>query len=153
MAGIGRSISGAWRAGGLGLIALVALLASSCGSSFPWPGHWVGQRNLPLPEGGDPGILATIGKVDLILKENGRFELLEGGLPKSGTFRTEGNRAFLKITHFMDRPIEQQGDAAMKMNQEIELSAQKDGTIVYDDPGGLVKEKVTLIRQKPESQR
>jgi hypothetical protein len=162
MAGIGRSISGArglgfarwvWRAGIVGLVGLAALSATGCSSSFQWSGKWSGKRDLPLPEGGDPSILATISKVELSLEAGGRFELLEGGLPKSGTFRSGGPKAYLKVTHFMERPIESLGDSAVKMNQEIVLSAQKDGTILFDDPGGIAKGTVVLSRSKPESQR
>lgn len=139
---------------GLGLaMGLLGLLLFGCGPSFQWNGHWTGKRNLPLPEGGDPAILSTISKVELTLEPNGRFELLEGGLPKSGTFHAEGQTAYLKITHFMDRPIEAQGEAAVKMNQEIVLTAQKDGSVLFDDPGGIAKETVRLTRAETSPQR
>ncbi len=153
MAGIGGSISGGSTIGRLGLIGLMGLFAVSCGASFQWAGTWTGKRNLSLPKGGDPSILATISKVELKIEENGRFELFEGGVHKSGTVRSEGRQAFLRVTHFLDRPIEAQGEAAVKMNQEILLSAQKDGSVIFTDPAGIADATVRLRREKSESQR
>lgn len=136
----------------LALALAIIAFAAGCGGSFAWTGKWVGKRTLELPPNGNPYVMATLAKVELTILPNGRFELLESGVPKSGTVRTEGRRAYLKVTHFMDRPLSDQGEAALKMNQEIRLSVQKDGSIEFDDPGGLVREKVRLVREMTESQ-
>lgn len=97
-------------------------------------------------------VLNTVAAVELKLNPNGTFELLEGGTPKEGDWRHDGKAAFLKIRTFMGRPIEEQGELAVKLNQEIELRAQNDGTVHFRDPAGFVEETVTLKRQKSESQ-
>ena len=152
MAGIERIIS--WRLlalllGLIGLISLIALARISCSSnSFNFEGKWSGKRSLPNNEKGENPILNTIAKVDLDLKSNGRFTLLEGGIPKEGTYRTEGKKAFLKVDTFMDRPIEDQGKLAVDMNKEIELTAKEDGSLLFTDPAGLDPQSVRLERAK-----
>jgi hypothetical protein len=136
------------------ILALVALIGGiSCsGPSFNFEGHWVGKRNLPKKPGDNDTILNTIAKVDLRLLPTGRFELFEGGVPKAGTYRTSGETAYLSVTTFMDRPIEEQGSAAVAMNKEVQLKSQKDGSIIFSDPAGLWQEPVTLVREKEEAQ-
>src|SRR5687767_11941287 len=113
MAGIERIISSAlplypWERGIKGvrarlvpfaiLLSLFSFLFSLPGcsnSSFNFEGQWSGKRALANNEKGEDPILNTIAKVDLELKSNGRFTLLEGGIPKEGTYRTEGQKAFL----------------------------------------------------------
>lgn len=136
----------------IGLVSLIGLIASGCGSSFNFEGHWVGKRDLPKKPGDDDAILNTIAKVDLRFLPNSRFELLEGGIPKSGTYRVEGKTAYLLVTHFMDRPMADQGSSAVAMNQEMQVKAKEDGTAVFSDPAGLWQEPVTLHREKEEAQ-
>jgi hypothetical protein len=169
MAGIERIISSAfplylWERGIKGVRARMAslvalsslvsfLLSLACsGSSFNFEGKWSGKRSLPNNEKGENPILNTIAKVDLDLKPSGRFTLLEGGIPKEGTYRTEAKKAFLKVDTFMDRPIEDQGKVAVDMNKEIELVAQPDGSLLFNDPAGLDPQIVRLERQKQDSQ-
>ena len=135
------------------LISLIALAPISCSTnSFNFEGKWSGKRSLPNNEKEEDPILNTIAKVDLELKPNGRFTLLEGGVPKEGTWRTAGKTTFLKVDTFMDRPIEDQGKVAVDMNKEIEVAAQADGALLFTDPAGLDPQTVRLERQKQEPQ-
>ena len=153
MAGIERIISWRFTLNRISLICLISLIAAACSTnSFNFEGKWSGKRSLPNNEKGENPILNTIAKVDLDLKSNGRFTLLEGGIPKEGTYRTEGKKAFLKVDTFMDRPIEDQGKVAVDMNKEIELAAKEDGSLLFTDPAGLDPQSVRLERQKQEPQ-
>ena len=142
----------------MGLVGLTGVTSSilsggACGGpTFVFTGHWTGRRDLPKRPGDNEIILNSIAKVDLELRPNGQFELLEGGVPRSGTYRVDGRDAYLHVTQFMNRPIEDQGQTAVKLNQEIELKAQKDGSILLTDPAGFTKDSVKLTREKSESQ-
>jgi len=149
MAGGSRLKFGVW-IGLIGLLGLMGLMGVGCGPTFNFQGHWVGKRNLPKQPGGDDAVLNTIAKVDLKFLPNGRFELLEGGVPKLGTYRTEGTTAFLRVTHYMDRPISEQGSAAVAMNDEIQVKSTPEGKVIFSDPRGLWQEPVTLTREKEE---
>jgi len=135
------------------LVLVVLAFAAGCsGPGFSWAGEWKGRRDLKPKPGENEVILNTIAMVSLKLNPNGTFELFEGGAPKTGDYRIEGEKAFLKVKTFFDRPIEAQGEVAVKMNQEIELSAQKDGSILFRDPAGLSQDSLVLRREKSESQ-
>lgn len=148
-------MAGQNRFASVGLLSLIGalLLGSACGGpSFNFTGHWTGRRDLPKKPDDNAVILNSIAKVDLELRPDGRFELLEGGVPRSGSYRVDGRDAYLRVTHFMNRPIEDQGQTAVKLNQEIELKAQNDGSITLRDPAGFTKDSVKLVREKSESQ-
>lgn len=101
-----------------------------------WEGTWRGQR--PLPNVRDnPTVAATLGRVEVTLHPNGTFDLFEAGLPKSGTFRVEGEEALLKVERFLDRPLSEQGSSAEAMNAEIRLRPLPDGALLYSDPRGF----------------
>lgn len=136
----------------LSLLFALTLLAGCSGPSFSWAGEWKGKRDLKPKPGENEVILNTIAMVSLKLNPNGTFELFEGGAPKTGDYRVDGEKAYLKVKTFFDRPIEAQGEVAVKMNQEIELSAQKDGSILFRDPAGLAQESIVLRRENAESQ-
>jgi hypothetical protein len=152
MAGIGRIIS--WPRGlrSAAWAIFFSLAVVGCGRTFDYTGQWSGKRDIPLKPGDNEVILNTIAKVELTMHPNGRFDLLEGGIPKDGTYRTDGMKAHLKVERFMQRPIEEQGETAVKMNQEILLEAQSDGSLVFTDPAGFQQESVRLIRKSEAAQ-
>ena len=135
------------------LVFALVLASMGCGGpSFNFEGHWSGKRNLPRRPGDDDVILNTISKVDVDVKPDGKFDLFDAGMPKSGRYRTEGLKAFLKVETIMERPVEEHGTASVEMNKEIQLMAQKDGSIVFSDPGAAWQEPVKLVREKGEAQ-
>jgi len=135
------------------IIALgIAVSLAACGGTSRswWEGRWLGNRNLPLRPGENELAIKTIGRVDLTIQGNGRFELFEGGVPKSGRVRFAGDKAYLKVETFFWKPIEAQGDAAVAMNKEIELSRIGE-RVRFFDPAGFDKEPIILVRQpKPD---
>jgi hypothetical protein len=151
MAGMDRIMTGrvAWAA--FVLLAFAALLPG-CGSSYAFSGVWVGRRDLGNPKGVDPAVVNTVAMVHLEVRPNGTFELLEGGMPKSGTWRSDGEKAYLRVTHFMGRPIKDEGELAVRLNEEIVLEAKDASTASFTDPAGFREETIVLRREKTASQ-
>lgn len=124
----------------------ILVLVAGCSPSFDWSGSWTGNRNLPTKPGQNPSIAYTIGKVDLTIEPSGRFTLIEGGVPKTGTASLSDQKAELRIETYMDRPIARLGSGAEAMNQPVILRAQKDGSITLVDPTGFDPAPIVLRR-------
>lgn len=129
------------------LAVLLAWVGAGCNGSAQFQGRWVGERDIPVPEGGDRALAATIGRVRLEIKPNGRFDLVEAGMPKSGRVRYADGRAFLRIERIMHDPIEKLSPHVARENHEIVLTVQRDGTLLYDDPRGFDPEPLVLRRE------
>lgn len=117
------------------------------GSSFHWVGRWRGNRNLKGQPGANPSVVYTVGMIDLILKANGTFELLDASEAKTGLYRLSGEKAFLDVKTVFNKPIADLGSVAVAMNKEIELSVKDNSTIVYYDPGGFEHRTFDLKRR------
>jgi hypothetical protein len=139
IAGILRSISAA------GLVLLV-LLPSGCGPQFNFDGTWKGNRNLPIKNGENPGVVRTLGQVTLTI-EGSRFKLAEMGIPMDGSFTVRDGKGFLKIESRAGTPIDKEPAEIQKQMKEIELTPRKDGKLDYFDPGGFFDSPVTLTRE------
>lgn len=99
-----------------------------------------------MQPGQNPAIAYTIGKVDLTIEPSGRFTLIEGGVPKTGTATFRGKRAELRIETYMERPIARLGSGAETMNQPVILEARDDGAIALTDPTGFDPSPIVLRR-------
>lgn len=132
---------------GLAVFLLGAGLVGCGGPSFDYTGTWEGQRMIKAREGEDQTVLNTLGKVKIIIKSTGSFEMFEAGLLKTGNVFFGGDKATMRITHIMDRPIAEYGDGAAKQNIDISLEPQKDGTLKYTDPNGFDERPLILTRQ------
>ncbi len=124
----------------------VCLLLAAC-SGPKLDGRWVGDRELRTPPGGDPLVASTLGKLILEFEPGDRFELRDSGLPKAGKVRYAGEKAYLRVDTFFGKPIETQGDEVAARNAEIELTPQKDGSLLYYDPKGYDGKSVVLRRE------
>ncbi|HMS54483.1 MAG TPA: hypothetical protein PKA27_03705 [Fimbriimonadaceae bacterium] len=111
-----------------------------CGTPFPYQGHWRGSRNIPSPDEASRDIAYQLGKVDLVVKPNGMFDLVEGGLPKSGRTRVENGVLKLIVTHVVDQPLPPERE------QVIEVRASDKDTVVFTDKAGIDPNPVTLKR-------
>ncbi len=128
---------------------MLAIAVSGCGGGLDLTGKWTGRREGKIPEGGNPVFYGTILRVELTVHEDGRFDLFEGGIPKSGSIRYSGGKAYLKIDTVMDQPIERAGEAVVKANREIELTSAGKNRIEYKDPGGFDSTPV-ILRKQPQ---
>ena len=66
---------------------------------------------------------------------------------KTGTVRIVDGKAFLTIKRIMDRPIQQLGSGAEKMNLDLTAEIQEDGSMLFRDPGGFDDRYVTMVRR------
>lgn len=126
----------------LAILVLAAFCLGCANHSFD--GKWVGSRHLTKEDGSTDIMTEMAGKVKLEIKPGGRFELFEGGYPKSGSVRYSDGKAYLKIKELMGRPVEEHGDAAVAMNDEIVIEIQKDGSLSLTDPKGFDQEPIKL---------
>lgn len=92
-------------------------------------------------------------RVVVEMKPDGKFVLLEAGLPKEGDYYTSGQTAKLRIKAIMGQSVDKQPESVRKNLAEITLTLQKDGSILLEDPLALVPEKIRLERQQqPEAE-
>lgn len=131
----------------IGLVLFATLALAGCGRTFDFQGVWKANRNLPTPPGGDPAIAKTLGAIRLEILGNGRFTLLEGGVPKEGSISYREGKAFLNVDTYMDRPIEDAGPQVVAQNVPIELAPQPDGSITLTDPKGFDPKPIVLKRE------
>ncbi len=80
---------------------------------YQWDGQWSGNRNYPVKTGDNPVVAHTLGKVDLTLKD-GRYELFEGGIPRSGVFDRGGATLKLTSTLVMEHKMPTSADGALR---------------------------------------
>lgn len=106
----------------------------------------MGLRDLKAKPGENPEILRTLAKIELHMKGNGDFELIEAGIPFEGPWRAKGNNAYLRIRSVLRQPIEQSGYSKLG-ETEIELTAKPDGSIDFFDPAGYDRKSINLKRQ------
>lgn len=110
-------------------------------------GVWEGEFDRVDPSMPNDGKRGTINYLRLTIRRDRTFRMLDAGMPKSGTYRIVNGKALLKTTRVMDRPIEQLGSGARKMNLEMTAELQDDGTLLFMDPGGFDEGYVTLVRR------
>jgi hypothetical protein len=128
---------------------LVALLGSgfcliSCGPRTDFRGIWSGKRPGKAPDGVPSYEWASISEVKLYVYDNGRFDLMNMGLPKSGTIVVEGNKATLTVTKIANQDVSRQTDETKATIGPIEVVKQPDGTVIFSDPKSADPSKVVL---------
>lgn len=126
----------------------VSLLQLGCGPRHDWAGQWRGNYNLQVQPGEDPNIARMVGEVRLTLKADSTFELTEGGMPKRGSFRVSGDKAYLKIREYMGQPIDRLGVSAKQMNEEIRVTWRGDNSVDFFDPAGFFDVPIILKRHE-----
>ena len=138
MLGIGKIISSA---------VVFSILLTGCGPRFDWAGTWMGMRDLP-PDANNPApILHTLSRVNLEMRINGTFSLIEGGVPREGEWSATGTEATLIIKRVMDRPVDRIGSGAERLTQPIKLKAEDHDSINYDNPASIDGKDVLLKRE------
>ncbi len=87
-------------------IVVAALTGCEVNEARHHVGKWKGRRKVTVPEGADPRVGATLEIVELEVKENGRFTLLNLGIPLEGTVGKQNGKPALWVDSVMMRPIE-----------------------------------------------
>lgn len=86
-------------------VGLLALLAGGCGPSLtPYVGDWVGYRNVPT--GDNPMLARALAKVEVVIKDDGSFELHDGGMRMNGRISSNSKGFLLDVATILDRPIQ-----------------------------------------------
>ncbi len=98
MVGMARIISGS----------AVALCLLGCGHHFDYIGKWVGTRNVPTSSNPDRDVRHTLGKVQLEVKDGGKYILIDGGMPSEGTLDFQSQGASLVPTMIIGKPASRQ---------------------------------------------
>lgn len=150
MADIARIIAfkASWRLA----LALLAVTCVGC-ATHNLEGRWVGNRNLRKPDGTRDYLSQMIGKVELIIKPGNKFDLYEGGFPKSGTLRYADGKAYLRVEALMGKPIERYGEGAAAMNEELILKRVGPDAVTLEDPRGFDKQPILLKRNAQPSEK
>lgn len=97
---------------------------------------------------GTPGtpsyIVVTANTIKLWIHRTGRFDLQDMGVPKEGNVSIQGQKAILTVTEIAGKDIQFQSTATRESIGPIELLAQPDGQLVYNDPKALDPSPVRL---------
>jgi hypothetical protein len=135
MTAIRRSIS----------VAAVALGLLGCGQRFDYTGTWRGERTLELTPETDRAMANTLRRVELTIKPDGRFVLVQGGLPKEGRVHYGGDRASLEVETILGQPAHREGDGRAK-GADPEVTPTSEGKLQIYDPAELGPERILLSR-------
>lgn len=130
----------------IGIISALWISLSACSPSFNFEGVWRGEHALPQGHANNVPIENSVKKVELKIQANGLFELTNSGIPKSGAIHTSGQEATLEVQSIFGKPVDAAGAGAQSLVQTIHLKALPDGSILFNDPGGFLKEEVRLKR-------
>jgi hypothetical protein len=130
---------------------VLGLTHGCAGESRKWHGTWVGDLKRTAPEAPDDYKAHTINLIKLMILSNGTFEMMESGIPKSGTVRLGRDKAYLTITRMLDRPISSAGSGTQGMNKDLVATWQEDGSFLLEDPGGFDAAPVRMTRQEQPS--
>ena len=136
----------AWRRGLT--LPLVLALAIGCGEAprFNFEGEWIGFRKIPSDPNANPDVVRSASEVKIIIKPNSRFDMFYKLIPTSGNVSISGNKATLTVTNTIDPHLDRDHAKLREMYAPIELTGQKDLTVVFFDPKSTDGEKVTLKR-------
>jgi hypothetical protein len=131
------------------MLALALGSQAGCAARPHWAGEWHGERALPLEEGMDPAIHATLVRVRLTLRPDGTFRLIEHGFWKDGDASFGVRAASLTVREFAGRPVAYLGADAQEVNQPIDLRWLGDGAIEFRGHRGSGAPPVVLRRVAP----
>lgn len=129
------------------ILALTTASFCGCGNSHRWQGKWVGKRDVKPRPGEDISILNTLTKIELTVHSDGRFDLLQSGVPFGGRIRDVGKKAYLKVDSYFNKYILDDPSMKRLTDSEIELSAVNENEISFHDPTGFDEKPVVLKRE------
>ncbi len=116
---------------------MLGLITGCASSSQKWYGTWEGDlkragSSVPLHDRN------TINLLQVRILPDGTFEMLESGITVSGTHMLGSKKAFLTVRKTMGQPVEQ------SKTNDLTLTWQDDGTVLWTDPAGFGNEPVRL---------
>ncbi|MBX3096686.1 MAG: hypothetical protein KF812_07475 [Fimbriimonadaceae bacterium] len=100
---------------------------------------------MPGRDQSDP-VVNTLRRVEVVIRGNGTFERVEGGIPSSGVVSFSGDAASLHVQRILDRPVEDVGPGAVRQNQPIQLKWLGENQIEYTDSASFYPDPIKLSR-------
>ncbi len=126
----------------------LAATAFGCAKPFDFKGHWIGDRGLVAPAGQDPVLFHTISKVEVTIKDNGRFDLFDSGVSVSGFIDYSGDSAGLQADTIFGRALKAQASEVQdRWSKACQVKGQKDGTVLYQNPNSTSVASIVLKRE------
>ena len=127
---------------------VVLVVATGCGEAprFNFEGEWVGFRKIVSDTNANPDVVRSASEVKVIIKPNGRFDMFYKLIPTSGNVSISGMKATLTVTNTIDPHLDRDQAKLQEMYSPMELTGQKDLTVVFFDPKSTDGETVTLKR-------
>ena len=131
--------------------AVAASLSLGCRTGPSFEGKWSGERAIQGQPGADPAVLKTLSKLEIEFRSDGRFQMTDAGMGKSGSYRygdlAGKPAAFLRVDSILGRPLSEQPESVQRSHEkEAEAVLQPDGTLAYHDPAGFDRETIFLHR-------
>ena len=121
-----------------------AILLVGCSGTASWEGSWHGRRELSGIKEITPAS-RTLGEVRLNINPRQQFTLVDASMPKAGTYRIKDGVLLLQVEEVAGRPLAASGD--LKLNPEIALERQPDGSLLFKDPAAFDKKPIRLVRE------
>lgn len=127
-------------------IGLAAVCLTGCGGpGFEYIGHWQGMRDMKGQPGAPPYVMFTANQIKLTIRDDGRFQLQDMGVPKEGIVQYHGDKATLTVTKMAGRDPASFSPSLQADPETIELSAQG-RDLIYTDKRDLDPAPVHLTR-------
>lgn len=112
---------------------------SGCRPSYDYSGYWVGERKENLRPETDPIVVKTLNRVQLLVRPNRTFLLLDGGRPREGILILCGTHAKLEVEKYMGQPTSRQSEESKANNNGLLLHPEADAVYLNDGSGSQVK--------------
>ena len=124
----------------------LVICIAGCGPRFNFEGTWQGERQVQLVENADPTIGRTLSKVQLTIKSNDDYVLVDGGLPSAGHLNRIEKGAELDPTKVYDRSIERQPPETQVRFRGTTITIEN-GTLRFMSKGG----GTAILKREPTS--
>ena len=109
-----------------------ALILAGCSRNSDLYGKWEGDRDWKALKLDSEAVARAVAAVNLDLKTDDTFVLIDGGVPFEGNWTQSGNDIHLEVVKILNRPLEGQSDQVKKAST-FALRLEK-GRLYYKSP-------------------
>ncbi len=117
---------------------MLGLISGCSNISQKWYGKWEGNLQRTDPAMPDDDVKRTIDYLSVTILRNGTFEMVESGIPVTGSHNLGSEKAFLTIKTRAGQPVSE------KESTDLTLTWNGDGSILWHDPAGFDGHPVRL---------
>lgn len=104
--------------------AALGFVLGGCQNNQPIYGKWEGSRDWKSIRATTEEMSRAFASVVLIIKADGSFQVIDGGMPFDGIWSRSGDKVNLNVTSVLGRPLEMQGEP---IKQQATFSLRFDG--------------------------